>query len=99
MPARRKANVILGRNLTTQPSEFFSALESLQPEVFARLERSRADLWTDPARFDGGCTLLCLTHRAAQLWPSGVPDPGLAPPNFDPWGPASIMPPSETVSA
>jgi hypothetical protein len=37
-----------------------------QPRVFARLERTRAGLWAAPTRFDGGCTLLCLTHKAAQ---------------------------------
>ena len=57
-----------------------------QPEVFGRLERTRAGLWTAPARFDGGCTLLCLTHKAAQLWPSGVLTRAWHHPDFDPLG-------------
>jgi hypothetical protein len=68
------------------PSDILLRVRCSQPDVFARLERVRADLWTDPARFDGGCTLLCLTHRAAQLWPSGVLTRAWHHPNFDPLG-------------
>jgi hypothetical protein len=66
------------------PSGILLRIRHSQPEVFARLERARADLWTAPARFDGGCTLLCLTHRAAQLWPSGVLTRAWHHPDFDP---------------
>ena len=68
------------------PSDILLRIRHSQPDVFARLERARADLWTDPARFDGGCTLLCLTHRAAQLWPSGVLTRAWHHPDFDPLG-------------
>jgi hypothetical protein len=66
------------------PSDILLNIRHSQPEVFARLEQSRADLWTAPTRFDGGCTLLCLTHRAAQLWPSGVLTRAWHHPDFDP---------------
>jgi len=68
------------------PSDILLRVRCSQPEVFARLERARADLWTAPARFDGGGTLLCLTHRAAQLWPSGVLTRAWHHPDFDPLG-------------
>jgi hypothetical protein len=66
------------------PSDILLRIRHSQPDVFARLEKVRADLWTDPTRFDGGCTLLCLTHRAAQLWPSGVLTRAWHHPDFDP---------------
>jgi hypothetical protein len=66
------------------PSDILLLIRQSQPDVFARLERLRADLWAGPARFDGGSTLLCLTHRAAQLWPSGVLTRAWHHPDFDP---------------
>jgi hypothetical protein len=66
------------------PSDILLRIHHSQPDVFARLEKVRADLWTDPTQFDGGCTLLCLTHRAAQLWPSGVLTRAWHHPDFDP---------------
>ena len=67
-------------------SDILHRIRLSQPEVFGRLERTRANLWTAPARFDGGCTLLCLTHKAAQLWPSGVLTRAWHHPDFDPLG-------------
>lgn len=70
-----------------RPSDILGRIWQAQPEVFARLERARAALWTIPGRFDGGSTLLCLTHKAAQLWPSGVLTRAWHHPDFDPLGP------------
>jgi len=68
------------------PSDILLLIRQSQPDAFALLERVRADLWTAPTRFDGGSTLLCLTHRAAQLWPSGVLTRAWHHPDFDPLG-------------
>ena len=80
-------------------SDILHRIRLSQPEVFGRLERTRANLWTAPARFDGGCTLLCLTHKAAQLWPSGVLTRAWHHPDFDPLGLTKTMPCCVTVSA
>lgn len=70
----------------TRPSDILGQIRQFQPDVFARLERVRDDLWTAAARFDGGCTLLSLTHRAAQLWHSTVLTRAWHHPEFEPWG-------------
>jgi hypothetical protein len=43
-----------------------SILEELDPAVYQRLEERRKDLWKD-GRFDGGSTLLAMTHKNAEL--------------------------------
>jgi hypothetical protein len=67
-------------------SDILHRVRLSHPGVLERLERTRAGLWAAPARFDGGCTLLCLTHKAAQLWPSGVLTRAWHHPDFDPFG-------------
>jgi hypothetical protein len=69
-----------------KPSEVLLRIRTTQPEVFAALERTRAALWSAPARFDGGTTLLCMTHKAAQLWPSGILTRAWHHPDFEPLG-------------
>jgi hypothetical protein len=68
------------------PADILRRIRLSQPGVFERLEMTRAGVWAAPARFDGGCTLLCLTHKAAQLWPSGVLTRAWHHPDFDPLG-------------
>ena len=81
-----------------RPSEFFSVFDIASPRVFARLERTREALWTAPERFDAGTTLLCITHKAAQLWPSGVLTRAWHWPISIPRGPSRITPCCATVS-
>ena len=68
------------------PSGILLHIRNAQPEVFNRLERARAALWSAPGRFDGGSALLCLTHKAAQLWSSGILTRAWHHPEFDPLG-------------
>jgi hypothetical protein len=71
----------------TNPGDILIRIRNAQTEVFARLEETRAALWGGPSeRFDAGSTLLCLTHKAAQLWPSGILTRAWHHPDFVPLG-------------
>ena len=51
------------------PAEMIAQIRTEQPAVFAAMENVRRSIWTDGAKFDGGTTLLTMSHRAAALWP------------------------------
>jgi hypothetical protein len=62
-----------------------SILEEIDPQVYAHLEMQRKNLWSE-ARFDGGSTLLTMTHRNAELWPTNNNYRPWHHPEFDPAG-------------
>ena len=66
-----------------QAGEVLAQIRSDQPEVFDRLEEIRHSLWNRGASCTGATTLLCMTHKASQLWyeqsHAGVASPGVRP--------------------
>ena len=62
-----------------------SILQEIDPEVYEQLERQRKNLWSE-ARFDGGSTLLMMTHKNAELWPMNDNCRAWHHPEFDPAG-------------
>ena len=62
-----------------------SILQEIDPQVYEHLERQRKNLWSE-ARFDGGSTLLTMTHKNAELWPMNDNCRAWHHPEFDPAG-------------
>jgi hypothetical protein len=62
-----------------------SILEELDPTVYNRLEERRKNLWKD-GRFDGGLTLLAMTHKNAELLYRNDNSRAWHHPEFDPAG-------------
>ena len=62
-----------------------SILQEIDPQVYEHLEMQRKNLWRD-GRFDGGSTLLAMTHKNAELWCSNVNTKAWHHPDFDPAG-------------
>lgn len=52
------------------PTEMIARIRTEQPVVFAAMEAARRSIWTGTMPFDGGTTLLTMSHRAAALWPT-----------------------------
>ena len=72
------------------PGDILLRIRNNQPGAFDRLERTRAALWQACGRFDGGATLLCVTHKAAQLWHSTVLTRAWHHPEFEPLGSSEV---------
>ena len=62
-----------------------SILQEIDPQVYEHLEMQRKNLWSE-ARFDGGSTLLTMTHKNAELWPMNDNYRPWHHPEFDPAG-------------
>jgi hypothetical protein len=67
----------------SSPGEILGRIRQEQPAAFTCLDEARKRLWTE-VPFDGGRTILCLTQRAAALWPATVLTRAWYHPEFDP---------------
>jgi hypothetical protein len=65
------------------PTSVLARIKREQPRVYERLEHQRKALWAE-ARFDAGTTILCMTHRAAEVWHASILTRAWHHPEFNP---------------
>lgn len=66
------------------PSSIYAVIQKEQPNVFARLEERRKNLWKDEREFSCPTTTLLMTHAMAMNWHQSVISKIWYHPAFDP---------------